>query len=125
MEKDRLQNKSLMISSKEKCAREKAFRPPPYVFANEPLPTVNRLYPQLPVMQGPAVEFRGEVNGVAEVNNEIEQKFGHMINKVYDAVKVMSRRLDDIQGGSRTRTPQADISENRPHSNYAISRAMC
>lgn len=41
----------------EKCFGEKAFRPPPYVFANKPLPSVNRLYPQLPVMQGPAMEL--------------------------------------------------------------------
>ena len=71
------------------------------------------------------MDFRGNFKGEVEVNNDMEQKFGYMINDVHDAVKVMSRRLDDIQGGSRTRTPQADISEKRPHSNYAISRAMC
>lgn len=44
----------------------------------------------------------------------MEQKFGHMINGVHDGVRVLSRRLVDIEEGLRTGVPLANDSKSFP-----------
>ena len=87
-------------SKKREHEDRNAFRPPPYVFSNESFPAVNRLYPQLPVVQGAAVGIQGTIQGEIELTHGLEKRFGQMMNDVSTVVHEISCKLGEIEGGS-------------------------
>src|SRR4029434_8232409 len=91
-----------------------AFRPPPYVFSNESCPAVNRLYPQLPVVQGAAVGIQGTIHGEIELTHGLEKRFGQMMNDVSTVVHEISCKLGGIEGGSNILQKRDQLGSGMP-----------
>ena len=95
---------------------EKPFTPPPYILVNEPLAHVNQLYPQLPEMQNPVVEFKGGFTGQADISVEVEQRLEAAVDDINTAVNLMARRMEQLEAGRSTEIALVDVGEVREQS---------